>query len=296
MNTISYVSATSGDSTIGDYIALTKPRVMSLVVFSAIAGMMMSPGTIHPLIAFVAILCVSIGSGAAAAINMWYDHDIDAIMTRTQKRPTVTGKISPDDALSFGIVLAFFSVILMAVCVSYIAAFLLTCSILFYVFVYTMWLKRSSVQNIVIGGAAGAFPPMIGWAAVSGSVSLESIILFLIIFFWTPPHFWALALYKSDDYRKCNIPMMPVVKGDHYTKKQILFYTCLTVIFSIIPSLIGMNSWYYGACSLVLGVIFAYYAVLLLSTPSNTSAPRLFFFSIIYLFILFGVMMLDHIL
>lgn len=290
-----YVTENRECSSLGDYIALTKPRVMSLVVFSGIAGMVMAPGNIHPLIAFVTILCITLGSGASAAINMWYDRDIDSVMLRTQNRPIVRGKILPEDALSFGIILAFFAIVLMAVCVNYLSALLLTSAILFYIFIYTIWLKRSSVQNIVIGGAAGAFPPMIGWAAVTNSISLESCILFLLIFLWTPPHFWALALYKSDDYRKCNIPMMPVIHGDLHTKKLILFYTILTVIISILPTIIGMSSLYYGAIAFILGMIFIYYSISLLRSTSNVLAPKLFFFSIIYLFSIFGFMMLDHI-
>lgn len=293
MNTVCITQ--NQDGALEDYIALTKPRVMSLVVFSGIAGIVMAPGSVHPLIAFVAILCITLGSGAFAAINMWYDRDIDAIMLRTQNRPIVRGKLSPEDALSFGVVLAFFSILLMAVCVNYLSALLLTAAILFYIFIYTIWLKRSSVQNIVIGGAAGAFPPMIGWAAVTNSISFESFVLFLLIFLWTPPHFWALALYKSDDYRKCNIPMMPIVKGDLHTKKLIIFYTILTVVTSLIPFVIGISTIYYCLTSLVLGMVFIYYSVLLLKDVSNSSAPKLFFFSIIYLFSIFGFMMLDHI-
>jgi protoheme IX farnesyltransferase len=281
-------------STVSDYVALTKPRVMSLVVFSGIAGVVMAPGSIHPLIAFIAILCIALGSGASAAINMWYDRDIDSVMIRTKNRPIVRGKITPEDALSFGVVLAFFAVVLMAVCVSYLASLLLLAAILFYVLIYTMLLKRSSVHNIVIGGASGAFPPMIGWAAVTDSISIESIILFLLIFMWTPPHFWALALYKSDDYRRCNIPMMPVVRGDLHTKKQIILYVCLTFFVSLMPSVIGVSSMTYFAIATSLGVLFLYYSISLLKDPMNLLAPRLFFFSIVYLFAVLGFMMIDH--
>ncbi|MES2214623.1 MAG: heme o synthase [Pseudomonadota bacterium] len=285
---------TASDSTVSDYISLTKPRVMTLVVFSGIAGMVMAPGPMHPLIAFVATLCIALASGGAAAINMWYDRDIDTIMLRTQNRPIVKGKIAPEEALAFGVILSFFAVMFMAVCVSYLASLLLLASILFYVFIYTIWLKRSSVQNIVIGGAAGAFPPMIGWAAVTGNVTIESMILFLLIFLWTPPHFWALALYKSDDYKKCNIPMMPIVKGDLYTKKQIILYSCLMVAISILPSAVGMTGVVYACFAIMLGAWFLYDAVSLLSDQTNRLAPRLFFFSIIYLFAIFGFMMIDH--
>lgn len=281
-------------SSIMDYIILTKPRVMTLVIFSGITGLVMAPGHIHPFIGFVAILCIMLGCGSAAALNMWYDRDIDAVMTRTQKRPIVTGKIKPEDALNFAVVIGFFSVFIMAVCVSYLAGFILLSSILVYYYVYTVWLKRTSVQNIVIGGAAGAFPPMIGWAAVTGDVSFDSFLLFLIIFLWTPPHFWALALFKSNDYSKCNIPMMPVVMGDDYTKKQIVIYTVLTVFASIMPAFVGMSSLVYAVFAAGLGSIFLYYAVTLLPDENNILAPRLFFFSMLYLFLIFGFMIIDH--
>lgn len=281
-------------SDVMDYVMLTKPRVMSLVVFSSITGLLIAPGHIHPFIGLVAILCIVLGCGSAAALNMWYDRDIDAIMARTQKRPIVTGKIKPEDALSFAVILGFFAVVIMAVCVSYVASLLLLITILFYYYVYTVWLKRSSVQNIVIGGAAGAFPPMIGWAAVTGDVSLDSFLLFLIIFLWTPPHFWALALYKSEDYRKTNIPMMPVVMGDDYTKKQIVIYTALTVLASMIPVFVDMSSFIYGVLAAGLGSFFLYYAIALLPDKDNLLAPRLFFFSILYLFLIFIFMIMDH--
>ncbi len=211
----------------GDFLALLKPRVTSLVVVTGLVGVMMAPGAIHPLIALVAVLCIAIGSGAAGAINMWYDRDIDAIMERTRGRPIPTGRIAPGDALGFGVVLAIGSVAMMGLAVNVVAAGLLAAAILFYVFVYTMWLKRRTPQNIVIGGAAGAFPPMIGWAAVTGTVSVESALLFALIFFWTPPHFWALALYRRGDYEKAGIPMLPVVAGKTETKKQMIAYTIL---------------------------------------------------------------------
>lgn len=293
-NKIKSFIADDETSSVSDYVTLMKPRVMSLVVFSGIVGMIMAPGYIHPLLGFISILCILAGHGAAAALNMWYDRDIDAIMQRTQKRPIVTGKISPDDGLAFGIILSFFSVMILSLCVNFLAGFILLITILFYVFIYTIWLKRSSVHNIVIGGAAGAFPPMIGWAAVTGSISLESIILFLIIFMWTPPHFWSLALYQSKDYKKCNIPMMPIIKGDDYTKNQIILYTILTVLSSLLPLVVNMNHIIYGAAASILGSIFLYYAFALKQDPKNTKAPRMFFFSIIYLFALFIAMIIDH--
>ncbi len=277
-----------------DYIALMKPSVMSLVVFSGIAGILMAPGHINPIIAIVATLCMTIGHGGAAAINMWYDRDIDAIMERTKKRPIVAGKILPEEALAFGVIMAFFSVFVMAVCVNYLASFLLLFIILFYVFVYTMWLKRSTPQNIVIGGLAGALPPLVGWTAVTGNIAIEPLILVMMIFLWTPPHFWALALYRSDDYRNAGIPMMPIVFGNDYTKYQILIYTLLTVACSVLPFAIGLSGTLYLATALVSGAWFTYYAVSLLKDERNRYAPRMFFFSIIYLFIIFGAMILDH--
>lgn len=283
-------------SDVTDYISLMKPRVMSLVVFSSIVGMIMAPSNIHPFLAFVSILCVMAGHGAAAALNMWYDRDIDSAMKRTKQRPIVVGKISPDDALSFGIILGFFSVLIMSICINYISGILLLVTILFYFFIYTVWLKRRSIYNIVIGGAAGAIPPMIGWASVTGSISTQSILLFLLIFMWTPPHFWALAIYKSDDYRICNIPMMPIVKGYDYTKRQILLYTILTVITAMIPQYIGMCGYFYSVVSLILGLIFITFAVLMISDKKNILAPKMFIFSIIYLFGIFVAMIMDRIL
>ena len=276
----------ASNSSVADYIALMKPRVMTLVIFSSVVGMVLAPSAIHPLIALVAILCIIAGSGSAAAINMWYDRDIDAIMLRTRKRPIVRGAILPEEALAFGIITGFLSVFVMFVCVSQVAGLLLLSSILFYILVYTMWLKRFSVQNIVIGGTAGAIPPMIGWAAVTNDISIGSISLFLLIFLWTPPHFWSLALYKSDDYRACNVPMMPVVKGDRYTKQNILLYTILTAISSYLPHYLGIV----GITNLMLltplNMIFLAYAILLFKDHNNRKyAPKMFGFSILYLFL-----------
>ncbi|MBP7190346.1 MAG: heme o synthase [Rickettsiaceae bacterium] len=282
-------------SDVTDYVNLMKPRVMSLVVFSSIVGIVMAPGHIHPFLAFVSILCVMTGHGAAASLNMWYDRDIDAIMKRTRQRPTVTGKILPEDALSFGIILGFFSVLIMTVCINYVAGALLLVTILFYFFIYTIWLKRRSIQNIVIGGAAGAIPPMIGWASVTGGISFESILLFLLIFMWTPPHFWSLAIYKSEDYRICNIPMMPIVKGYDYTKRQIVAYTIVTVITSLIPSYIGMSGNFYFIVSSLMGLIFISLSILMIWDKKNAIAPKMFIFSIIYLFGIFLAMITDHI-
>ncbi|PCJ29788.1 MAG: protoheme IX farnesyltransferase [Rickettsiales bacterium] len=289
-------------ASVGDYFSLMKPRVMSLVVFTAFCGLWLAPGDIHPLIAFVAILCITLGAGASAAINMWYDRDIDAIMTRTQKRPIITGAILPDEALSFGIMSGFMSVFLMALCVNLVASALLALTILYYIFIYTIWLKRTSIQNVVIGGASGALPPMIGWAAVTGDVSLESFTLFAIIFIWTPPHSWALALFRLQDYRNCAVPMMPVIKGESYTKKQILLYSILMIFVVMMPYFLGMANILYLGISLILGAGFLYYVAALFQTNENQEtethgagtqgaetqgAKALFWYSIFYLFTIF---------
>ena len=275
------------EPSVKDYIILMKPRVMSLVVFTAFCGLWIAPGEIHPVIAFAAILFVTIGAGSAAAINMWYDRDIDAIMKRTQKRPIVTGAIEPDEALSFGIIIGVISVLLMALCVNIISAGLLALTILYYVFIYTMWLKRSSIQNVVIGGAAGAFPPMIGWAAVTGDISLQSFTLFAIIFMWTPPHSWALALFRLQDYRDCSVPMMPVIKGEAYTKKQIILYSILMLVTVAMPYFLNMANMSYLVISSVMSVIFLYHTFLLFDDSDFSKARKLFWFSILYLFIIF---------
>jgi len=274
-------------ASVKDYIMLMKPRVMSLVVFTAFCGLWIAPGQIHPVIAFAAILFVTIGAGSAAAINMWYDRDIDAIMKRTQKRPIVTGVIEPDEALSFGVITGVISVLLMALCVNIISAGLLALTILYYVFIYTMWLKRSSIQNVVIGGAAGAFPPMIGWAAVTGDVSLQSFTLFAIIFMWTPPHSWALALFRLQDYRDCSVPMMPVIKGEAYTKKQIILYSLLMVVTVAMPYFLNIANMGYLVISSVMSAIFLYHTFLLFDDSDFSKAKKLFWFSILYLFIIF---------
>lgn len=282
------------ESKVSDFFALLKPRVMSLVVFTGLVGMIVAPGHLHIVTSFVTILCIALGSGASGAINMWYERDIDQIMKRTKLRPLPRKVIDPTEALHFGVALCFASVIIMALFVNYMAAFLLAFAILFYVFIYTIWLKRRTGQNIVIGGAAGALPPMIGWAAVTGGVSVESFILFLIIFIWTPPHFWALSLYKSDDYALAGIPMMPVVKGEKYTKFQILAYSILLVATTIIPYLIGMFGSLYLYVAAFLGAVFLLLAFCLYRSPDNRFAPKLFGYSIIYLFILFLVMLADR--
>lgn len=279
------------ESSVLDYIALTKPRVMSLVVFSAIVGIFMSPYSIGFFQSFVIILCVCLGSGASAAINMWYDRDIDAIMTRTQDRPIVKGRIEPDEALTFGIILAFFSVFILYVCVNSLSALLMIFAIFIYVFIYTIWLKRTSTANIVIGGASGAIPPMIGYAGASGGIDLMSISMFLIIFLWTPPHFWSLAILRQSEYKKCNVPMLPVIRGDHYTKIQIVIYVILTVISSLIPYFLGKVDSLYLVASILLGIYFLYISLKLLY---NSCKPYFVFtYSIIYLFSIFTFMMID---
>ena len=284
--TLSYEDNLGGS--VKDYFMLMKPRVMSLVVFTAISGMLLAPGNIHPLIAFVSILCITIGAGSAAAINMWYDRDIDAIMKRTQKRPIVTGAVKADEALAFGIITGTMAVIMMAVSVNIISAALLAFTILYYIYIYTIWLKRTSVQNVVIGGVSGALPPIIGWASVTGNISWQAFSLFAIIFIWTPPHSWALALYRSDDYKNCNVPMMPVIKGVLYTKKQIMLYSILMFFISLWPYFLNISSHLYLITAIISGLIFLYYAVnLFADTEQNHVAKKLFWYSIFYLFIIF---------
>ena len=281
-----------------DYWALLKPRVMTLVVFSGIAGLIVAPGSLHPVLAAVAILCIAVSAGAAGAINMWYDRDIDAVMARTKRRPIPTGRVHPSEALAFGIVLTIFSVMLMGLAVNWTAAALLALATLFYVFVYTMWLKRRTPQNIVIGGAAGAFPPMIGWAAVTGTVDPGSIVLFALIFMWTPPHFWALSLYRCDDYAKVGVPMLPVVAGKAATKRQMLLYTLLLLPLAPLPAVMGLTGWIYGLAAVILGLLFVHHALRVLRAPDagnadHGPAKQMFKFSLTYLFGLFALMMLD---
>jgi protoheme IX farnesyltransferase len=239
-----------------DYFALLKPRVMSLVVFTALVGIVRAPDAIHPVLAFASLLCIAIGAGAAGALNMWWDADIDARMTRTARRPIPAGKVGEGEALAFGLVLSVGSVLMLGLFAGMLAAALLAFTIFFYAVVYSMWLKRSTPQNIVIGGAAGAFPPMIGWAAVTGSIGIESILLFLIIFFWTPPHFWALALLKKEDYARAGVPMLPNVAGDAETRKQILIYSFILAPLGVAPALLGFAGLAYGLASAALGIVF----------------------------------------
>ena len=272
---------------------------MTLVVFSGVAGLYLAPGSLHPVLAAVAVLCIAVSAGAAGAINMWYDRDIDAVMARTKRRPIPAGRVEPSEALAFGVVLSVFSVMLMGLAVNWTAAALLALATLFYVFVYTVWLKRRTPQNIVIGGAAGAFPPMIGWAAVTGSVDLGSILLFALIFMWTPPHFWALSLYRCADYAKVGVPMLPVVAGKAATKRQMLLYTLLLLPLAPLPAVLGVTGWLYGAAAVVLGLLFVGHALRVLRAPAaaggdHAPAKRMFRFSLTYLFGLFALMMLDR--
>ncbi|MCT4656883.1 MAG: heme o synthase [Cohaesibacter sp.] len=291
-----------GGADVRDYIALLKPRVMSLVVFTAFVGlavaMAMTPGSIHPFEGFIAVLCIAIGGGASGALNMWYDADIDRIMKRTANRPIPAGKVTPGQALGFGLTLSAGSVLMLGVLVNWLSAGLLAFTIFFYAVVYTMWLKRSTPQNIVIGGAAGAFPPMIGWAAVTGSVTIEGIVLFLIIFMWTPPHFWALALLKSDDYKNAGVPMLPVVAGEAVTRSQILLYSLIVVPLGIAPALLGFAGISYAVLSSVLGAVFLVAALRVYfireGAPARKAAGQMFGFSILYLFALYATLLAEH--
>jgi protoheme IX farnesyltransferase len=280
-----------------DYIELLKPRVMSLVVFTGLIGVVIAPGYLHPFEAALAVLAIALGSGAAGAINMWYERDLDALMARTRNRPLPQGRVAPDDALGLGVLLSIFSLLLMSLAANFVAAALLAAAILFYVFIYTIWLKRRTPQNIVIGGAAGAFPPMIGWAAVTGDISAVGIALFLLIFLWTPPHFWALALYRSDDYRRAGVPMLPVVKGQRETKRQMLIYTLLLAPVALAPTLLGAVGWLYGAVAVVMSAAFMAHAVRVWrSADDETGHPaarRMFHFSLLYLAVLFAALPLD---
>jgi protoheme IX farnesyltransferase len=285
-------------ASVGDFIQLLKPRVMSLVVFTALTGMVVAPGSIHPIIGVIALVAITIGAGAAGALNMWYDADIDARMARTAARPIPRGRMTAGEALSFGTVLSVFSVLTLGVLVNWTAGALLAITIAFYLFIYTIWLKRLTPHNIVIGGAAGSFPPMIGWAAVTGSVSIESVLMFLIIFAWTPPHFWALALYRCRDYERVGVPMLPVVAGAAETRRQIWLYSLLLVPLAVVPAFIGLAGPVYAVVSVVLGAIFLYLAwqvgKVTEGREADAVAKRLFGFSILYLFLLFAVMLGEH--
>ncbi|MBB6261781.1 protoheme IX farnesyltransferase [Paenochrobactrum gallinarii] len=280
-----------------DYITLLKPRVMSLVVFTGFVGLMAAPGHMNPVLAAITILCIAVGAGASGALNMWYDADIDIIMKRTRNRPIPAGLISPEQVLVFGLTLSVLSVLTLGLLVNWLSGALLAFTIFFYVVIYSMWLKRSTPQNIVIGGASGAFPPMIGWAAATGSISLDSIVLFLIIFLWTPPHFWALSLFMSNDYEAARIPMMPNVKGEASTKRQIVGYSLIMAPVGVLPWVLGFAGLTYGVVSILMGLAFVYYAWRLLHAPTHetmiASARKLFRFSLLYLSGLFATLLAE---
>jgi len=283
------------EATISDYFALLKPKVMSLVIFSGFAGLCLAPGAfdIHPLLIATAMLALAINAGAAGAINMWYDRDIDAVMKRTKNRPLPLGKIDPAEALSFGVILSVLSIMLMGVALNWVAAGILAFANLFYVVIYTVMLKRTTPQNIVIGGAAGAFPPMVGWAAVTGDITLASITLFMIIFLWTPPHFWALALYVNDDYKKAKVPMMPLTHGEKHTKLQMLIYTLLLVPFAVTPYFLGVSGLFYLVSAVTLSAFFIFTAIKTYFDTTYKSAKLMFGYSVFYLFAIFLALIID---
>lgn len=295
-------AAQGGNGTLGDYLALMKPRVMSLVLFTALVGMVAAPGGIHPWLGFVALVAVAVGAGASGALNMWYDADIDAVMRRTASRPVPRGAILPGEALGFGLALAAGAVLTLGLLVAWSAAALLAFTIFFYVVIYTMWLKRTTPQNIVIGGAAGAFPPMIGWTAATGRIDLGAIALFLIIFVWTPPHFWALALWKNvnADYGRAGVPMLPVVAGADETRRQILIYSLILVPVSFLPNLLGVAGVLYGAAAAALGVTFLSLALAVYrrrdGQAGERALKRLFAFSVLWLFLIFAAILVERLL
>ncbi|MEL6504080.1 MAG: heme o synthase [Pseudomonadota bacterium] len=282
-----------------DYIALMKPRVMRLVVFTALTGMLLAPGALDPVLATIAIIAIAIGAGASGALNMWYDADIDAVMSRTTKRPIPAGAIIPTQSLNFGIVMSVLSVLTLGLLVNWLSAAILAFTIFFYAVVYTMWLKRSTPQNIVIGGAAGAFPPMLGWACTTGTIGWESVVLFAIIFIWTPPHFWALALWKMRDYDDAHVPMMPNVAGETSTRRQMLVYSSILAPLSVTPTLMGFAGVLTGVLSAALGAAFLYFTfrVWQIAGVDETlmAEKKLFGFSIFYLFALFALLLVDAI-
>jgi heme o synthase len=290
------VTTTGGD--VADYFQLLKPRVMSLVIFTALVGIVVAPGTIHPVIAAASLLAIAVGAGASGALNMWYDADIDAIMTRTAKRPIPAGRITPSEAYAFGMALSAGSVLMLGVVANWLAAGLLAFTIFFYAVVYSMWLKRFTAQNIVIGGAAGAFPPVIGEAVVTGQIGWAGVVLFTIIFLWTPPHFWALAMAKAKDYERAGVPMMPNVAGDASTRRQIMAYTIALVLFAFVPTLMGMGGVAYTVVTALGGLGMAGIAWRILKAPdveaSHKAGMQMFGFSILYLFALFSAILAEH--
>ncbi len=285
------------EATAGDFLALLKPRVMSLVVFTALAGLLLAPVTVSPVIGTIAIICIAVGAGASGALNMWYDADIDAMMSRTSKRPIPAGKVAPTDALAFGLILSLLSVMTLGLMVNWLSAALLAFTIFFYAVVYTMWLKRWTPQNIVIGGAAGALPPVIGWAAAANTIGIESLVLFAIVFFWTPPHFWALALFKQADYGRAGVPMLPNAAGEAATKTQILVYSVVVAACGVLPWAMGFASVIYGVIAALLGARLIVHAWRVRAMPDGDTAMKpakaLFGFSLIYLFGLFAVLLAE---
>ncbi len=291
---VTFAPAQPSIASVGDYIELMKPRVMSLVVFTAFVGLMIAPGHLHPVIAITALLCIAVGAGAAGALNLWYDADIDARMERTSARPVPAGRVAPGEALAFGVTLASFSVVVLGLLVNIVAGALLAVTIGFYVLIYTMWLKRWTPQNIVIGGAAGALPPVIGWASVTGNVTLEPILLFLIIFFWTPPHFWALSLYRTEDYARAGVPMLPVVAGEAETRRQILLYSLLLAPLGAAPWFLGYAGAIYGVVAVAAGAMMVALALQLYrERRGHAAGKRMFAFSLLYLFSLFAALLAD---
>lgn len=297
------VSPTVMPGDVRDWLALLKPRVITLVVFTGLVGLLIAPGHLHPVLALTAVLCIAVGAGASGAINMWYDRDIDAVMRRTASRPIPGGRIPASGALGFGIVLAIASVLVLYLATNTAAAAVLALSIMFYVFIYTMWLKRRTPQNIVIGGAAGAFPPVIGWAAVTGSIDIYPLLMFAIVFFWTPPHFWALSLYAHTDYERAGVPMLPVVAGARTTRRHVLLYTIILVIASLSPWLLGYAGPIYGVSAVGLGAWFVYASLRVVfdkqdaegrSLTKDLPARQAFKYSLVYLFALFLTLAVDH--
>ena len=288
-------TAVFNPSAVFSFFQLMKPRVMSLVIFTGFVGMYLAPDDLHPVLAVISLIAIAAGAGASGAINQWYDRDIDAVMQRTRTRPIPSGEVEPSEALSFGVIISVISVLILSLSANFLAGGLLAFTIIFYGLVYTVWLKRSTAQNIVIGGAAGALPPIIGWSAATESMSIEPIILFSLIFFWTPPHFWALALVKSQDYKKAKIPMLPVVAGGNEARKQILIYSIIMFGISLLPNFIGMAKMLYGSVAGISGFIFLVLAFQLFRQPDDNRAMRLFKYSIAYLFILFSALICDEI-
>ena len=285
-----YVTA---DPAVGDFIALLKPRVVALVAFTGLVGLALAPGQLHPLRGAIAILCIAVGAGAAGAFNMWYERDIDALMRRTANRPLPAGRMDPGTALAFAVTLALGSVAVMALATNPVAAALLGLAILFYAGIYTVWLKRRTPQNIVIGGAAGAFPPLIGWAAVTGGIDVLPLLLFLVIFLWTPPHFWSLALVRSDDYARAGVPMLPVVAGEAVTRRHIVGYALILLPVTLLPTAFGLAGTAYALGALALGIVFVLGALGVAKTRETAPALRLFGYSIVYLAVLFALLLVD---